>query len=103
MARVEAASLLHERTGCNGRLAGMRATIDGAGRLVVPKQLRDALGFTSGQELELNAVGGKLEVELPATEMRLEEDQGDLVAGTDQPMPTLTAALVRDTLERVRR
>lgn len=81
----------------------MRTTIDAAGRLVVPKRLRDALGFTPGQELELNAVGGKLEVAVPPTAMRLEERGGDLVAATDEPMPTLTAALVRDTLERVRR
>ena len=81
----------------------MRTTIDRAGRLVVPKRLRDELGFAAGQELELNAVAGKLEVELPATEMRLEKRGGDLVAATDQPMPTLTAELVRATLERIRR
>ncbi|TMK40907.1 MAG: AbrB/MazE/SpoVT family DNA-binding domain-containing protein [Actinobacteria bacterium] len=81
----------------------MRTTIDGAGRIVVPKQLRDELGFGPGQELDLSAVDGKLEVELPATEMRLEERDGDLVAVTDRHMPALTAAQVRQTLERIRR
>jgi AbrB family looped-hinge helix DNA binding protein len=81
----------------------MRTTIDRAGRIVVPKQLRDELGFGPGQELELSAIDGKLELELPATEMRLEERDGDLVAVTDRQMPPLTAAQVRQTLERVRR
>jgi hypothetical protein len=70
---------------------------------VVPRKLRDELGFGPGQELELSAVDGRLEVELPVTDMRLEERDGDLVAVTDGPMPTLTAEQVRDTLERIRR
>lgn len=81
----------------------MRTTIDRAGRLVVPKQLREELGFGAGQELELTAVDGKLEVEVPVTDMHLEERDGDLVAVTEGPMPTLTSELVRETLERTRR
>lgn len=52
----------------------MRATIDKAGRIVVPKRLRDDLGFTPGLELELEleAVDGRLEVSVPAAETRIE-------------------------------
>jgi len=81
----------------------MRTTIDAAGRLVVPKALRDELGLAAGQELEVRAVDGGLEVDVPATPMRLEEREGDLVAGTDRPMPELSPELVRATLERIRR
>lgn len=81
----------------------MRATIDGAGRLVVPKALRDELGLAAGQELELRAVDGRLEAEVPATPMRLEERDGDLVAVTDAELPRLTPELVRETLEQTRR
>jgi AbrB family looped-hinge helix DNA binding protein len=81
----------------------MVATIDSAGRIVVPKRLREELGFKPGQRLELSAVDGRLEVEHPTTPIRLEKRAGRLVAVTDRPMPTLTPELVRDTLEQIRR
>jgi AbrB family looped-hinge helix DNA binding protein len=43
----------------------MRTTIDAAGRLVVPKDLRRELGFAPGAELELEAVDGRLEIADP--------------------------------------
>lgn len=81
----------------------MRTTIDAAGRLVVPKPLREELRFSANQELELRAVDGRLEVEVTATRMRLEEHDGDLVAAAERDMPELTPELVRETLERTRR
>jgi AbrB family looped-hinge helix DNA binding protein len=55
----------------------MRATIDKAGRLVIPKPLRDELGLRPG-EVELSAHGAGLFVE-PLTETSLEEREGRLV------------------------
>ncbi|MGH2763554.1 MAG: AbrB/MazE/SpoVT family DNA-binding domain-containing protein [Thermoleophilaceae bacterium] len=81
----------------------MRITIDGAGRVVVPKAIRDELGLCAGQELELRAADGVLEIEVPATPMRLATSGGELVAETDRPMPELPPDAVRETLERVRR
>lgn len=81
----------------------MVTTIDSAGRIVVPKRLREELGFRPGQELELNAVDGRLEIEHQATPMRLERRGKRLVAVADGEMPTLTAEMVRETLEQVRR
>lgn len=81
----------------------MIATIDSAGRIVVPKRLREELGFQPGQELELSAVDGRLEIEHPTTPMRLERRGKRLVAVADRPMPTLTSELVRETLEQTRR
>jgi AbrB family looped-hinge helix DNA binding protein len=81
----------------------MIATIDSAGRIVVPKRLREELGFKAGQRLQLSAVDGRLEVEHPTTPMRLERHAGRLVAVADREMPTLTPELVRETLEQIRR
>jgi AbrB family looped-hinge helix DNA binding protein len=81
----------------------MITTIDAAGRIVVPKRLRDELGFGPGQRLELSAVDGRLEIEHPTTPMRLEKRKGRMVAVADREMPELTSELVRETLEQVRR
>ncbi len=55
----------------------MRTTIDKAGRLVIPKVLRDGLGLRPG-EVEVVADGSALRVE-PLVEESLEERDGRLV------------------------
>ncbi len=81
----------------------MRTTIDPAGRIVVPKALRDELGLTGGQELEIIARDGRLEVEVPPATPHLERRGAVVVAVPDHERPSLTADEVRATLERVRR
>ena len=49
----------------------MKTTIDGAGRVVVPKSLRDALRLTAGQELEIRLADGRITIEVPVTERSL--------------------------------
>lgn len=55
----------------------MRATIDKAGRLVIPKALRERLGLRPG-EVEVVADGSSLRVE-PVTEEDLDERAGRLI------------------------
>lgn len=81
----------------------MKATIDAAGRIVVPKALRLALGLKPGQPLEIRAGEGRLEIEIAATPMRLHKRGKGMVAVPAEALPRLTAELVRETLERVRR
>ncbi len=38
----------------DGRVSAMRTTIDGAGRLVVPKPIRDQLQLAAGAEVEVD-------------------------------------------------
>lgn len=79
----------------------MRTTIDAAGRMVVPKLLREELGFTAGAELDARVVDGRLEVILPSR-VRVEEGPHGVrfTADTDTG---LSAEDVRDVLERSRR
>lgn len=55
----------------------MRSTIDKAGRLVIPKALRDELGLRAG-EVELSADGAALRV-VPVHDDMLVEVDGRLV------------------------
>jgi AbrB family looped-hinge helix DNA binding protein len=81
----------------------MKTTIDGTGRVVIPKAARDELDLAPGTELELRVVDRRIEIEIPVTPMRLVEHRRGVVAVTDREMPMLTSEMVRDTLEHVRR
>lgn len=83
----------------------MRVALDAAGRLVVPKTLRLALGIRPGQALEIRAGDGRLEIEIAPTPMRLLKRGKGVVAvpAGRGKLPPLTAEQVRETLERVRR
>ena len=81
----------------------MKAAMDRAGRLVIPKALRQALGLRPGQIFEARATDGRLELEIAATPMRLTKRGKGVVAVPSTKLPTLGAEQVRETLERVRR
>lgn len=81
----------------------MRTAIDSAGRVVIPKALRDSLGLTSGQSLEVVERDGRLEIVPAPTPMRLVREGDGVAAVADVEMPELTAEMVRDTLEKTRR
>jgi AbrB family looped-hinge helix DNA binding protein len=77
----------------------MRATIDKAGRLVIPKQLRDHLGLQPG-EVEVTADGAALRVE-PLTDDSLEEQDGRLVIpASGLEMNDEIVRSLRDALQR---
>jgi AbrB family looped-hinge helix DNA binding protein len=81
----------------------MKAVIDRAGRIVVPKPIRVALGLKPGQPLEIRAGDGRLEIEIASTPMQLRKRGKRLVAVPEAKLPPLTAEQVRETLEHIRR
>lgn len=57
----------------NGSISGMRTSIDRAGRLVIPKALRDQAGITAG-DVEISLDGAAIRIEgVPADEL-VEQD-----------------------------
>jgi AbrB family looped-hinge helix DNA binding protein len=61
----------------------MRTTIDSAGRIVVPKPLRDALGLSPGSTVEISRYGAGLQLLPMGRTARLEDESGILVASGD--------------------
>lgn len=65
---------------CHGKYhRGMIITIDRAGRVVVPKTLRERFNLTAGTELEIRAVGDGLELRRMDAETSLVRKHGILV------------------------
>lgn len=81
----------------------MRTTIDAAGRVVVPKVLRDALGLTAGREIDVVLADGRLEIELAPVEVEVDTREAVPVLRPKQELPPLTDDDIRVALDAVRR
>jgi AbrB family looped-hinge helix DNA binding protein len=77
----------------------MRATIDKAGRLVIPKALRDNLGLVPG-EVEVTPDGAGLHIE-PLADDQLQDEDGFLVIpAADTPLSDDLIRTLRDADQR---
>ena len=81
----------------------MKTTIDAAGRLVIPKVLREKLGLVGGRTVEIRERDGRLEIDAVPVPMTLTRRRGVRVAVPSRKLPPLTDEIVRDTIERIRR
>jgi AbrB family looped-hinge helix DNA binding protein len=81
----------------------MRSAIDSAGRIVIPKALRDRLGLGRGRAIEISERDGRIEIEPLSTPMSLVGCRGRPVAVPQGRLPALTDEIVRATIERTRR
>ena len=82
----------------------METTIDRAGRLVLPKGVRAALGLPDGGKGEISERDGEVTIRpLPAAKHLSRTESGQLVCVADDEVPTLTADAVREALESGRR
>jgi AbrB family looped-hinge helix DNA binding protein len=81
----------------------MKNAIDSAGRVVIPKAIRDRLGLHRGRKVEIRERDGHVEIEPVSSPMSLVRRGRRLVAKAAGAIPPLTDAIVRETIERTRR
>ena len=79
----------------------METTIDKAGRLVIPKSLREQAGLSPGTRLEINYRDGRFEIEPVVAEAEIVRD-GPVWAVRIPGAPTLTLELANETLRQIR-
>lgn len=62
----------------------MKTTIDAAGRILLPKSLRDTLGLTPGSVVDVSPYGGAVQITPGGRTARLERSSdGRLIAVSD--------------------
>lgn len=80
----------------------MKTTIDRAGRLVVPKSIREAAGISPGSELTIRVADGRIEIEPAPLEVTLVKRGSLTIAVPRKPARSLTERDVAETLDAVR-
>jgi AbrB family looped-hinge helix DNA binding protein len=81
----------------------MRTTIDGAGRLVLPKQLRDRLGLRGGSAVEIEEREGRIEIRPADVAVAVDDSGGKPILRGPADAPPLTTDEVRSLVEITRR
>lgn len=80
----------------------MKTTIDSAGRVVIPKALRDAAGLTPGQELQAEFRDGAIMVEPAPRKVKLVREGSILVAVAPPGTEPLTHAQTTRAIRELR-
>ena len=80
----------------------MIITIDVAGRLVIPKAIREEAGLRPGEPLEVTLHDGRVEIVPAPRQVRIRERDGLRIAEPTGSYETLDEDTVRKTRERLR-
>ena len=80
----------------------MSTAIDSAGRLVIPKAVRDAAGILPGTPLDVRFRDGRIEIEPLPLDVSVRVVDGVAVASPHELVPVLSADLVTATRDRLR-
>ena len=80
----------------------MRSTIDRAGRIVVPKPIREAANLRPGTEVEFRVQGGRVEIEPVPLTVSLQRRGSLVVAVPEADQPVMRAVDVDETLAQLR-
>ena len=86
----------------NAIILAMTTTIDKAGRLVVPKAVREASGLRPGTRVRFRVRTGRIEIEPVPLDVSLEPRGSAVVAVPREGRPVLTAAEVERTTSDLR-
>lgn len=80
----------------------MKVTIDKAGRVVIPKVIRESARLVPGSDVEIRTVGDHVEIEPAPRTVRLEHRGGLLVAVPTEEVEKLTVSEVESTMTTLR-
>jgi AbrB family looped-hinge helix DNA binding protein len=80
----------------------MKTTMDAAGRLVLPKAIRERAQIVPGVPLDVRVVDGRIEIEPVSATVTLTRSGGFWVAAPPDDVPVLSQAEVDITLEGLR-
>jgi AbrB family looped-hinge helix DNA binding protein len=82
----------------------MKTTIDAAGRVVIPKALRERVGLQAGMEIEVNVRDGLIEIAPPVPKGRLVREGAFMVWEPESGAGTVSedeiVALIEEDRER---
>ncbi len=83
----------------------MRTTIDSAGRIVIPRDIRNAIGLEAGTVVEISAEEGAISIEPAPAAVKIVK-RGKLriavAESSPRPMPEDEVRLVREALRNRR-
>jgi AbrB family looped-hinge helix DNA binding protein len=80
-----------------GKIRTMKTTIDAAGRLVIPREIRRQAGLRPGQSLEVRWRNGQIEIEPSALPVKLAHGRHLTIAVPEEDVEHLSAKIVEKT------